>query len=299
MKEFDSFIREKQARGCSKECIDNYTISYNKLIKDTGLSASKDITRELINDWIVSMQDSDLSDSSVNHYITEIRVFAYWLMENEYIKPFKIHKVRVQEVKPKLYSDEEIEKMLTKPKDGCSFSEYRTWAVINFILGTGARAGSVVSVTWDNVNFEAKEIEFPHTKNKKILRIPLSNQLEKVLVEYKKKWKTTNYVFPDVGDKQLTVRALRQGLKRYCVKKDINRFSIHALRHQYAKYWINNGGSIYKLKEILGHSSIEMTQNYIKLFAEDLKEDINSYSPLDKLTAKKSRTQKVRRNEND
>jgi site-specific recombinase XerD len=36
----------------------------------------------------------------------------------------------------------------------------------------------------------------------------------------------------------------------------------HDLRHAFASHWVMNGGDIYRLKDILGHASIAMTNRY-------------------------------------
>ena len=58
------------------------------------------------------------------------------------------------------------------------------------------------------------------------------------------------------------------------------RLTAHALRHSFATAFLENGGSIHKLQELLGHKSIETTEIYlhcIKQFAADIT------SPLDVL----------------
>jgi len=39
----------------------------------------------------------------------------------------------------------------------------------------------------------------------------------------------------------------------------------HDLRHTFASWYMMNGGDLYKLAKILGHSNIKMTERYAKL----------------------------------
>jgi len=41
------------------------------------------------------------------------------------------------------------------------------------------------------------------------------------------------------------------------------RFRCHDLRHKFAIDYLKNGGDIYKLKQILGHSSVKTTEMYL------------------------------------
>ena len=40
---------------------------------------------------------------------------------------------------------------------------------------------------------------------------------------------------------------------------------LHDLRHTFASWYMMNGGDLYELAKILGHSNIKMTERYAKL----------------------------------
>lgn len=70
--------------------------------------------------------------------------------------------------------------------------------------------------------------------------------------------------------------------------------SIHAYRHTFAKNWILNGGDIFTLQKILGHSSIEMVKNYVNLYSDELKIGFNSYNPLDRMMKESGKGEHIR-----
>ena len=45
----------------------------------------------------------------------------------------------------------------------------------------------------------------------------------------------------------------------------IEDFRFHDLRHTFASWYMMNGGDLYELAKILGHSNIKMTERYAKL----------------------------------
>ena len=54
-------------------------------------------------------------------------------------------------------------------------------------------------------------------------------------------------------------------------------------RHLFAKTWILNGGDIFRLQKLLGHSSMDIVREYVNMFNNDMQRDYNSFNPLETL----------------
>ena len=48
-------------------------------------------------------------------------------------------------------------------------------------------------------------------------------------------------------------------------------------------HWILSGGDIVRLKTIMGHSNIAVTNEYLAMFGQDLQMDFEKFNPLDNL----------------
>jgi integrase/recombinase XerD len=276
---FGDFIIEKEARNLAPASIKTYKDSFIKFTKffnfdtDTELD---EVTQQHIYQWIGTMKQEGLSISSINHYIRDIRCFMYWCMDVDraYVKPYKIQTLTKQEEPPKLFEDDEVELLLEKPRARESFVVWRTWAICNWVLGTGNRASTICNVKIKDVDFRRSEIVLAHTKNKKAQTIPLSSSLATILKEYIRVWRkgvdSEAYLFCNVGEEKLTTNALRISFEKYCKDRECTHTSIHGLRHNFAKAWVKNNGNMFVLQKILGHSTLDMTRRYVKLFGEDL-----------------------------
>lgn len=302
---FVGFLEEKEARNLAEATLRSYEESFYKFYNFFELddnTTTEEINQQMIFKWIGTMKLEGLSVSSINHYLRDVRAFFYWCMEEsrKYIEPaFKIQLLVVQEEAPKAFSDEDIELLLEKPGKREGFAAWRTWAIVNWVLGTGNRASTVCDVQVGDVDFKRKEITLRHTKNKKAQVIPLSSSLEAAIKEYIRIWRRDvdedSYLFCNIGDEKLTTNALRQALEKYCEERGVNQSNIHGLRHNFAKGWVRNNGNMFALQKILGHSTLDMTRRYVKLYGEDLKNDFDKFNPLDTIKRKSKRTQTVKR----
>ena len=103
-----------------------------------------------------------MTANSVNHYIRSVKVFLYWCMEQDEITPFKIKMVKAQETIKDVYTQEELCALIQPPKREDSFVVWRSWAIINFILGTAAREAPVCEMQMQDISFDDRTIKFRH-----------------------------------------------------------------------------------------------------------------------------------------
>ncbi|MBR5497800.1 MAG: tyrosine-type recombinase/integrase [Clostridia bacterium] len=62
-----------------------------------------------------------------------------------------------------------------------------------------------------------------------------------------------------------------------------SRIHAHLLRRTFATMYLENGGNIYALQQILGHTSLEMVKKYVHLTQAKTVVNFKNYSTLDNL----------------
>jgi integrase len=72
-------------------------------------------------------------------------------------------------------------------------------------------------------------------------------------------------VFPPRKGARGARRRLEGSFEDLLKRAKISNFRFHDLRHTFASWYMMNGGDLYELAKILGHSNIKMTERYAKL----------------------------------
>lgn len=300
---FELFMDEKEASNKSASTLRNYQKSYDLFYDYHALTSSfllEDVNMAMFYKWINHMKQNEIRPQSINHYLRDLRTFFNWANEEYHLDPpIKIKEIETQEDLPKMYSDEEMVILLEHPRVGDSYPKWRDWIALNIVYATGLRASTLCSLKLEDINFEREELAIQKQKNKKAGLLPITPALGTALKEYLRKWykdaEPDEYLLQSITGAQFNPGALNHSLVRYCEDRGISSRGIHAVRHNFSRDMILNGGGEYRLQKYLQHSSIQMSQHYVKLFAADLKKDAEEFSPLDNLKKKKSRTSKFKK----
>ena len=289
---FDLFLRKCKIKNLSDYTILAYQKKLAEFIEMMGADTPvSDIDSNAIDDYILELRERDISDVTIATLMRHLRAFVYYCQECGYIKNFKVTVPRAEKKIKETYTNEELEVLLSSPDTNkCSFSEYKTWVFENYLLGTGNRLSTALNVKIKDVDFDNNVLRLSKTKNRKQQIIPLSNTLAIIIKQYLevRGGKPDDYLFCNEYGEKASDRTYQQLVRRYNIKRNVNRTSIHCFRHTFAKNWVLANGDIARLKTILGHSSIAVTNEYLQMFGQDLQMDFEKFNPLDNLKTKKS-----------
>ncbi|RUP27715.1 MAG: site-specific integrase [Curvibacter sp.] len=142
----------------------------------------------------------------------------------------------------------------------------------NFIrlgLNTGCRRNEMLGLEWARVDFDRQVfgLEGHHTKNGRRRSVPLNREALAALRD-QRQWvlehcPASPWVFGVTNERRLTT--LQKGFAASCQRAEIENFRIHDLRHTFASWLVMEGVSLYVVKDLLGHSSVTVTERYAHL----------------------------------
>lgn len=174
------FLDDKKYSGTAEATLNGYRYDITRFLKflsDEQLAVNEAGFKR----YVIHLTDSGMTANSVNHYIRSVKVFLYWCMEQDEIAPFKIKMVKAQETIKDVYTQEELCALIQPPKREDGFVIWRSWAIINFILGTAAREATVCEMQMQDISFDDRTITFRHLKNKHVQLLPMSEALASCL----------------------------------------------------------------------------------------------------------------------
>ena len=282
---FERFQKYNRLKNLSQGSLDFYAAkgrSFFRFLGDTEQPIHT-ITEETVEDYIFYMKDQQLHDTTINTNLRMVRAFLYWCMEKGYLEKYPIRLVRADDPIKEPYTTDELQKLLKEPDcKTCSFAEYRNWVIVNFLLGTGCRASTLLNLQIGDLDLSAGTVFFRHMKARNQQIVPLSKALVKIMEEYLEHRTSdpTAPLFVSEYGNQMTLNSLGNAVWNYNHSRGVEKTSMHLFRHTYAKLYIQAGGDPFRLQKLLGHADLTMTRRYVALYADDLRANYEAIKEL-------------------
>lgn len=240
----------------------------------------------------------ELSSYTLAGYVRVILSFLIWCLSEEaydnYVKPrvvSKIKKPRVTKCMIEVFTQPQLQALF----DACEqeFTAHlrsRNRTIVAVLLDTGIRASELCGLTIGNTHLDPGD---PYIKvlgkGSKWREVgPLGEMARKELAHYLSTYRSgaehTDRVFLNRFRKPLTVDGGLEDLIATLGKRaGITgvRCSPHTLRHTYAVSHLLQGGDLFKLSLLMGHTDVETTQIYLRTIQS--RQARNGKSVLDQL----------------
>lgn len=163
---------------------------------------------------------------------------------------------------------------------------------VRLSLYAGLRAGEVFGLRWRDVDFEARCLTVARsyggtTKSGKSRPIPMADELTCALRDWRPRCPTTrdDVICPVIGDRS-SLSTWHQATRRRPELTSVYKAAglrvpaspWHALRHTFASLFIQSGGSIVTLQQLLGHADIKLTMVYSHLSSDFIATEVRRLS---------------------
>jgi integrase len=154
-------------------------------------------------------------------------------------------------------------------------------------LNTGLRWSEVIALDWSNIDLKRKQITVSQiidtvtgqvrksTKSGRIRHIGVNDALFDIL-SIAKDDQISGLVFKDLNANPIDRRNfMTRHYKPDMIAAGVTRIRFHDLRHSYATLYMLDGGNIFDLQKLLGHSTVVMTDRYAHFSKEHVSQKSN------------------------
>ncbi len=282
----DLFLAAKAAEGISPKTSSWYRMILARLTRAfdqgrpvDGLSAPE------IRAWLLKFRTT-LAPVSVAGYVRTLKVFGNWLHAEELAEASAFRSLRKPRVPVKLIEpvpDDTLRRLL-------GLASVRDRAILLLLLDTGLRVSEAAGIQLGDLHPDGSVKVMGKGAKERI--VPIGSTARGAIVRY------IGQRGPGTPDAPLFLgrrgaldwRGMQQVLKRLKTRAGVTgRCSLHSLRHTFARSYLVNGGDVFSLQQILGHTTLDMVKRYVSLADADVAAKHRVASPADRLMGKPGR----------
>ena len=271
-------------------------LAYSSDLNDFIKFCSGGIDNDVLVKYVSHLsQDRHLCDTTISRKLITLKMFFEYLYSKNLIEQnyyqnchFKFRKERKL---PKTLSKTETAELLktaTAERNSAKSNPEvlrtsRNLALIDVLISIGIRIGEASAISLDDI-IESEKTLLIHGKGRKQRLIYIScdetwNNLNKWLNIRKEMNISTDKLFVNRSGNQLGIHGIEYIYKRIKENAGINPSSTpHYLRHTFATNLLSNGADLRSVQELLGHSSVAITEIYTEITTQRKKEVLDKYN---------------------
>lgn len=253
------------------------------------------LTPNYLEQYIGTLHQS-YKPRTVKRKIASLKAFCHYLEFRDIIKINPFHKLQIRFREPlilpktiplhtieifisTLYNEQNHATTLYQKK-----SISRDIAIIEILFATGMRISEVCHLHLSDINFHDKNIRIWGKGSKeRIIQIgndEVMHAIEYYFLLFKESIEKSGYFFINRCGNRLSEQSVRDMINKYCVTANISQhITPHMFRHSFATLLLEEDVDIRYIQEMLGHSSINVTQIYTHVSMAKQKDILTSKHP--------------------
>jgi integrase/recombinase XerD len=237
----------------------------------------------------------NLAVTTVRGYVRTLKVFWNWIADEGYIDHSPLLRLRQPRAPRKIirtFTADEIRAMVA------SFNlewptDYRAYVMVLVFLDTGLRLSELAGLQLNAIDLANSHLRVTGKGSKERV-VPFGMHTRRALLHYLQNYRYNplphyeNHLFTTSSGTPMRPSAIQTMVRRLREQAAITdaRCSPHTFRHTFAKNYLLNGGDVFSLQRILGHTSLEIVRMYVNLVDSDVAHLYRAHSPIDHLMAK-------------
>jgi len=277
---FGDYLKERQLT----DTLDNLSVD---LVRDFVLHLQ---TRRKWPDRQCHLAEQNLRAISVQTYVRALRGFFNWIYREGYTRENILANLRPPKAPRTLAEvlrDEEVGRILACIDLETSWGS-RDSAMLIVMLDTGLRLSEVANLAMANAHLDEGYLKVMG-KGAKERMVPIGGVAQKALLRYVYKFRpeplnaSEDTLFLTPEGRAMSANGVQMVIRRLALKSGVKRLHPHLCRHTFATNYLMNGGDVFTLQQILGHTTLEMVRRYVNLASAHVRVQHRKFSPMDRM----------------
>ncbi|HEC42833.1 MAG TPA: hypothetical protein ENI20_08415 [Bacteroides sp.] len=253
-----------------------------------------DITPQFLNKYKDYLEDErGISGNTMSIYLRTLRAVYNEAIEQGHVHrdlyPFSRRKFNISELSEetakRALTKEEMQKINSKDlKEHPELIDAKNIFMFSF-FARGIQFFDIAHLTWDHI--QGDRLNYKRKKTKVYFNVKIQPETGNILEYFKRKKTGSNFIFPILDhrihkteqqkfDRIIRVRKqINKKLKLLSVVADVKPFTTYWARHSYASIQKFNGTPASMIKELLGHSTEQVTQIYLDKFGNEMLDSLD------------------------
>ncbi len=279
----DLFCAARAAEGASPRTVEWYRMITARAVTRFGPDRPVDaITAAELRAWLLELR-ATLAPESIAGYVRGLKAFGNWRAAEEIAAGAGFRALRRPKVPRRLiapFSDAEL-------RGPPAIASDRGRALAFVLLDTGLRLSEIASLRVGDIRPDGTLRVMGKGSKERIT--PVGSTARQAILRYlgqRGPGRPDDALF--LGRRgEISTRGLQHMLRRLKTRIGVTgRLSPHSLRHTFARSYLVNGGDVFSLQRILGHTTLDMVKRYVALADVDLITRHAVASPADRLTGR-------------
>ena len=252
--------------------IETYRFNSRTCTRLLGHLSLGEIDRRALADLVASRKRTGVSDATIRRDLAFLgAVFAmavrWGWVEASPITAFNKRALKESRARTRFLTREEFGLL-----HGAASNDLKPILVL--AVETGLRKEELLGLTIPSIDLRRRELHLAHTKTNAPRRVPLSSAALTTIRELleKRSRPRSPYLFCKADGGR--IGNPRKAFEGACARAGLEDFRYHDLRHTFASWWVQDGGDLYRLSRVLGHSTLQMTARYGHLRTDDLHDEL-------------------------
>lgn len=272
-----------------------YRIDLKQFHSDISTTETNQITPEIVESYIANLHQT-YKPKTVKRKLASTKAFFRYLEYKEIIEknPFNRIQIKFREpaILPRTIPLYIVETFLssiytqrtTAPTTYQKRNALRDAAIIELLFATGIRITELCSLKPFDVNLHEKTILI-YGKGAKERKIQIGNDevivvLQEYMEDFANEIQTCNHFFVNQSGRPLSDQAVRRMINKYTSLAAIElHITPHMFRHTFATSLLEADVNIRYIQEMLGHSSINITEIYTHVAMSKQRDILTSKHP--------------------